>query len=41
MVRHMDAWEASVRAMRGDTGTAEVYRWEVERFAGERMLDTG
>jgi len=38
MVRHLDAWEASVRATRGDTGTAEMYRWQVERFTGERML---
>src|SRR5690242_13693464 len=25
IVRHLDAWEASVRATRGDTGTAELY----------------
>ncbi len=38
IVRHLDAWEASVRATRGDTGTAELYRWQVERLTGERML---
>jgi integrase len=38
VVRHLDAWEASVRATRGDTGTAEMYRWQVERFTGEHML---
>lgn len=38
IVRHLDAWEASVRATRGDTGTAELYRWQVERLTGNRML---
>jgi integrase len=38
VVRHLDAWEASVKVTRGDTGTAEMYRWQVERFTGERML---
>lgn len=38
LVHHLDAWEASVRATLGDTGTAELYRWQVERLTGERFL---
>jgi integrase len=38
VVRHLDTWETSVRAILGDTGTAETYRWQVERLTGERML---
>jgi integrase len=35
---HLDAWEASVRATVGDTGTAERYRQQVETLTGESML---
>lgn len=38
IVLHLDAWEASVRASRGDTGTAAMYRWQVERLTGAHML---
>jgi hypothetical protein len=34
----LDAWEALVWAMLGDAGTAEMYRWQIERLTGEQML---
>lgn len=38
LVQQIPAWETWVRADRGDTGTAELYRFQVERLTGRDLF---